>query len=96
MSVGLPVVCSPLPAQSLGVNHQAECIVANTPEGFAQAIIQLLDAPELGFRLGRAGQNYVRQHFDWEQALQPLFATWKHGSPFNSIQTNEPTAKQDN
>jgi glycosyltransferase involved in cell wall biosynthesis len=78
MSVGLPVVCSPLPARSLGVEHQRECMVANNPSGFAQAIIQLLDAPEACRRLGLAGQRYVHQNFDWEQALHPLFEAWQN------------------
>ena len=35
----------------------------NSPEEAAEACIEVLDDPELGKRLGRAGKEYVRTHF---------------------------------
>ncbi|KKK48702.1 hypothetical protein LCGC14_3142480, partial [marine sediment metagenome] len=37
--------------------------LVDSPEEAAQASVEILGDPELGKRLGRAGKEYVREHF---------------------------------
>jgi glycosyltransferase involved in cell wall biosynthesis len=46
--------------------------VADTPGGFASAVIEVLQDDELATRLGSAGRDHVERHFGWERMGQQL------------------------
>ena len=41
-----------------------------TYDDFAGAVIELLTKPELGSTMGRAGEEYVRNRYDWKVVLK--------------------------
>jgi starch synthase len=45
-------------------------------ESAAQALATLIEQPQLRQRMGQAGRQHVRQHFDWEQVIQRYDALW--------------------
>jgi glycosyltransferase involved in cell wall biosynthesis len=72
MACGAPVVASPQASQSLTARPDQDLIVADSPERFATAIINLLHAPEQRAELGHAGRQFVERHHSWDSAVQHL------------------------
>ena len=59
MAHALPVVTTGIGAQGLSVVSGRELSLADTPEAFAQAVIELLQNPQQAERMGLAGQEYM-------------------------------------
>lgn len=64
MAAGLPCVASPVGANPGVVDEGVSGYLAATPEQWEAALRRLVDDPELGLRLGRAGRERVRRDFD--------------------------------
>jgi glycosyltransferase involved in cell wall biosynthesis len=71
LAAGKPVVCTPGSARAIGARHGETLLVADSPEEFADAVVSLLEQPELRRRLER-GRDFVRQNFDWQTNLTRL------------------------
>jgi len=65
MACGTPVVASPLAISALQVQPGQDCLVANSLQTFAEAILDLLNNPALRERVSAAGRRYVETHHDW-------------------------------
>lgn len=46
--------------------------VGNTPQAFADHIVKLLESEELRDTIARNGNQFVHQHFSWEQSCEKL------------------------
>ncbi len=57
MAHGLPVVSTSIGAQGFNAKNDEEIFVADTPEEFADAVLKLLNDPELQRSVGLAGQK---------------------------------------
>ena len=71
MSMGKAVVATRLGAEGFPVRDGVEMVLADTPEAFAGAVIELLRAPERREELGRAGRRFVEERYDWS-VIVPL------------------------
>lgn len=76
MAAGVPCIasdvgsCRQLLCQDLeGVRAAGICVRPGDREGFVQAVIQLLDHPEMGIRMGQAGRRRVQDLYQQEQVL---------------------------
>lgn len=58
-----PVVASPVGGIKLQILDGLTGFLARTPEELADRLAYLLQHPQVGARLGEAGQKHVRQHF---------------------------------
>ncbi|HEY9664990.1 MAG TPA: glycosyltransferase, partial [Allocoleopsis sp.] len=56
-----PLVTTSVGAEGLEEGIDRAFLVADTPEAFAQAIITILDDPEVAARLSRQAYNFARQ-----------------------------------
>jgi glycosyltransferase involved in cell wall biosynthesis len=65
MACATPVVATGQAVAALEAVAGQDLLVAEDEEGFAQAILQLLDNGDMCRRLGAAGRQYVEQHHDW-------------------------------
>ncbi len=67
MAHGIPVVTTPLPLAADLVNEAGCGIVVpfDDAEATAAALIELARDPERREAMGRAGHEYVREHYDW-------------------------------
>jgi glycosyltransferase involved in cell wall biosynthesis len=65
MAAGRAVVSTTTGAQGLTVQDGVELRLADTAEGFAQAIVTLLNDAEQRQRLGETGRLYVQNYYDW-------------------------------
>jgi glycosyltransferase involved in cell wall biosynthesis len=77
MACGVPVVASPQASSALQARPERDLLVADTPAGFAAAIVRLLENPGLRLQLGAAGLQYVRLHHRWETITAQLEAFYE-------------------
>lgn len=66
MALGIPVVTTPLSNSALGATPNKQLLVAESPEAFAHAIIELLDNPTKCEKLVLEGRNFVEENFRWQ------------------------------
>lgn len=82
MSVGLPVVATRLGVEGIDVEDGRHVLLGDTPEAFADAVIRLMDSPELAAEIGAAGRARLRDLMSservgaaWAAVLQRLRPT---------------------
>lgn len=76
MAAQQAVVSTRIGAQGLEARDGHELRLADSADEFAQAIIALLQHPDQRAALGRAGADYVRQHYDWPVIVPRLLAVY--------------------
>ncbi|MFI5403047.1 MAG: glycosyltransferase, partial [Planctomycetota bacterium] len=101
LAMGVPVVASDVAAGGVDCVAGEHLLAAATPEGYADAILRLLEDPAERRRFAEAGRARMLSHHTWEVAmrrfdsilertmgasLEPLVAA---GSPGGLFRTNE-------
>ncbi len=74
LALGTPVVSTTKGAEGLGLSDRKDYIAADTPEDFANAILEVLDSPKLAERLSCQGMKTVESRYDWKIIGQKLDA----------------------
>ncbi len=72
MSMQLPCVTTSIANAALGAQPGTHILVADTPQSLADAILALLQDPQLSSSIAQQGNTFVRQHFGWPQAVAKL------------------------
>ncbi len=72
MALRTPVVATSKGAEGLDVQHGEHLLIADAPEAFAEAVIRLLQEPELRQRLTDNAYQLVREKYDWA-VVMPRF-----------------------
>ena len=70
MAASLPVVSTTIGAEGLEVSPPENIRIADTPEAFASACVQLLEDPGESSRQADAALRLVREKFSWEVVAQ--------------------------
>jgi sugar transferase (PEP-CTERM/EpsH1 system associated) len=70
MAMGIPVVATAAAAQGLAARPGEHLLVADAPDAFAAAAVDLLQRPEQRRLLGRAGRRFVEAHHAWDGVLE--------------------------
>ena len=70
ISNGVPVVCTPIAAEGMGVRNGREVVVAGEAAELADAIIHLLSDDRRWKELSGSGLAFVRTHYSPEAALR--------------------------
>jgi glycosyltransferase involved in cell wall biosynthesis len=65
-SMGRAVVSTNVGCEGLAAVSGANALLADDPEGFANAVCDVLDDDDLARRLGRAGRRTVETEYSWE------------------------------
>ena len=79
LSFGLPVVGSPNAVEGMGLTHEREVMVAETPESFADSIAKVCNNRELWQALSEQGAASLVGRFTpevAEEALRHALAPW--------------------
>jgi glycosyltransferase involved in cell wall biosynthesis len=76
MALGTPVIASSSAAVGLQTVAGHDLLVADTPEAFAAATLQLLGDQGLWNRLAENAIHYIRVHHDWEEIMGRLIAVY--------------------
>ncbi|MFK2891292.1 glycosyltransferase family 4 protein [Dyella flagellata] len=77
MAAGLPLVSTAQGVSGLNVREGIHYRRGDHAAALAQALIELLQAPEQAVVLGEAGRRYVREQHDWRIAADQLEAAYR-------------------
>lgn len=72
MAMGMPVVTNAIGAEGMDVMDGRELLLAETPDGIAQAVERLMQDETLRLELGERAQAYVQANHDWRE-IQKVF-----------------------
>lgn len=67
MALGIPVVATSIAMEGLPVQSGRDILVADSPDDFAQSVVQLLNDEKLQRMLGANAQSVVRNLYDWKR-----------------------------
>jgi len=83
MAMGIPVVSTRIGAEGLPVTDQADILLADTPEDFARAILDLFSNAQRREQIGRNGLALVRGGYSWERITR-IFESYCESVVLNS------------
>ncbi|MFK7886875.1 MAG: TIGR03087 family PEP-CTERM/XrtA system glycosyltransferase [Gammaproteobacteria bacterium] len=69
LALGVPVICSTIAAGGVDVEVDAQLLVADTKEQWADQICRVLDDPALRTSLSTAGRERMATHHDWPTSM---------------------------
>ena len=69
LAAGKAIVATPRAVEGLSVVHGEQLCLAETDEGLARAIVELLDAPERRRRLASRARAWACAHLGWDASL---------------------------
>lgn len=72
MAMGIPVVASPRAAKGVQAVPDRDLLVGNTPDEYADQIIQLLNDTHLRMRIAEAGRKRLLATHSWEASMKLL------------------------
>jgi len=72
LSMSAPMVTTPRCARALGAEDGVHLLVAEEPRALAGAVVRLLNDSEYAGQLGRAGRQFVIEHYSWAGAAENL------------------------
>jgi glycosyltransferase involved in cell wall biosynthesis len=78
LAQGLPIVSTTLGCEGIAVEPGRHLLVADTPEAFAQATLDLLEDKRLASELGDNGRHLIQSTYDYRAACRPLEALYQH------------------
>ena len=68
----VPVVATSIAAEGLAAKPGRDLLIEDSPEGFAQAIVGLLQSPETALRVAKAGRRLFESNYSWPSAWERL------------------------
>lgn len=77
MASGLPVVSTRVGVAGLNLTDGENVLIADSPKLVASSAVRLLKNKALAEKIGREGQEHVRQFFDWKSIVKlhdPVYA----------------------
>lgn len=72
LAMGTPMVATPGSCRSLQVKNGVDLLVAERAQDYADAVLKLLDNPQLALSLGSSGRRYVECYHSWAAAANIL------------------------
>jgi sugar transferase (PEP-CTERM/EpsH1 system associated) len=75
MAMKIPCVTSKLANNALNATPGNEILIGNSKEEYAQLIINLIENNNMSSEIGKAGQDYVCQNFNWASSVRKLKET---------------------
>lgn len=67
---GLPVVSTTVGAEGICCSDGHNLLLADGAQAFAQAVVRLLNEPQMAAELGAAGRKTVESHYDWRHVYR--------------------------
>lgn len=70
LALEAPVISTTLGAEGvIGLHNGEQCVLADSAQAFAQAVVHVFADPVRGAQLGAAGRTLVQQHYDWRMLI---------------------------
>lgn len=77
MALGTPCVVTTATSQSVSAIPEQDFLVRDDRNGFAEAVLKLLNSPSHAEAVALNGRKYVEQHHNWETAGRKLEAIYR-------------------
>lgn len=77
MALGLPTITSEIGLEGLEAIPDKELLTANNENEYIDAIMSLVNSPELTRSLSENGRSYVVNNHSWESRLSPVLSSFK-------------------
>jgi glycosyltransferase involved in cell wall biosynthesis len=90
MASGLPCVVTPLAARGIGATPGRHLLEAETADGFADALVRVLDDDGLAADLGAAARAFVEAEHDWSAVARMHEDLYREIAGENARVTKEP------
>lgn len=98
MAMGVPVVTSEVAAGGVDATAGEHFLVGREPQQYTDAILRIMDDPDLRARLATAGRERMLSHHAWPRSMQRLDAiiescttAWAHRSNDNYAHQGTPS-----
>jgi glycosyltransferase involved in cell wall biosynthesis len=77
LSMEKPLVSTTIGCEGIDVRHGEHLLIADEAARFADSVLELLDSPERGAELARAGRALVERRYQWRAVVESIeaFAT---------------------
>lgn len=72
LAMGLPVVATSVGVEGIDLTHGKEVLIANSPKEFADAVIEILENPELKKNLSKNGPSLIRKKYTWNTVFNQI------------------------
>lgn len=72
MAMSLPCITTGAVNNAIGAAKDHEIMIAESADAFAAHIDFLLKNPEIGYKMGSKGRQFVKEHYDWKQISEIL------------------------
>lgn len=76
MAAGLPVVATSKGCEGITVQSGSELLIADSPEAFANDLLEILNKPELGRTLAENARELVLRKYTWNEAANVMSAAY--------------------
>jgi glycosyltransferase involved in cell wall biosynthesis len=76
MAHGVPVITTSIGNEGIGAVNGRDLLIAETPEEFANAIIELLKNPDKREAIGMNGREFIRKHFHMDAVFDNIDAIY--------------------
>ena len=63
MALGVPTVVTSIAAEGMYLVHEDNCLIADDPENFADAVVRLWTSRALWERVSASGRRNLEEHF---------------------------------
>ncbi len=77
MAMAKPVVSTPVGCEGVAVTHERELLMAEHPAEMANAIVRLMQEPDLALRLGERARRKVMEMYDWRVIGERLLTVYR-------------------
>jgi glycosyltransferase involved in cell wall biosynthesis len=72
MALGIPCITTTLANNAIRAKENEEILVANSPEEFAQHVLELIENESLYNRLAINASEFVKKNYSWEDSTFKL------------------------
>jgi len=72
LAAGTPVVATSIANRGVQAEPGRHLLIADDPQPFADAVLRLLDDPDLRESLSKAGRDFIERNFRWEEHARRL------------------------
>ncbi|RLI62703.1 MAG: hypothetical protein DRO67_06900, partial [Candidatus Asgardarchaeum californiense] len=76
LAMGKPVVTTSIGAEGIDVTPGENIIIADTPEEFAEKVIELLKNPKKAKELGEKGRKLIEEKYSWDVISVKIYKTY--------------------
>lgn len=74
---GIPCVMSPVAAEGIGLRHGHDCLIAETPQAWAEAITRLMQDDALWEAMSQAARHYAAERFSFAAGRAKMKAAFE-------------------